>query len=180
MIDNHKKFIEVFNDHISRDKNSMISHENAISTDYKVTDINLINVSSSAEASLETFWATFLLDLQMVDEYGVIVKSIDTKYYLRTRSSDIEFIHSSMDEPYSYVWNLPKEVEKSLVIAILADMIDMDELCLMFLTPEIIEFMIEKKYILFDMFSDEAKIKYYEKFNDVIFLPKNVQDIFIF
>jgi len=180
MIDKHKKFTEVFNKHLNRDKEAMISYENAISDDYKIKDINLINVSSSAEASLESFWATFLLDLQMVDEYGNIVKLIDTKYYLRTRSSAIEFIQSSMESPYSYIWNLPKEVEKSLIVAMLADMISMDELCLMSLTMGIIEYMVEEDYIHLDMFDDESKIIYYEHFDNTIFLPKVVQDIFIF
>ena len=84
MIDNHKKFTEVFNKHLNRDKEAMISHENAISDDYKIKDINI----DPAEVEKVRYYPPRELQSIMINEHDKMTNGLynSLEIYFKTKN----------------------------------------------------------------------------------------------
>jgi hypothetical protein len=175
----YKRFKKAWKDLIDGQyKAQMLEYENAQDTDVEFTDIILQRISSCAEDKKPNFWSsvTVLLDVGADED----TNPMPTRYYIKTTPQRVSLQHDFMEENFTELWDTPSYVEKELVKALLADIVEEHEMCFEEFTKVSFDILFDQHYLSESQFSDEAKMKYYEMYGRDSLLPQEARELFIF
>jgi hypothetical protein len=176
---NYDRFKKVWKDLVDNQyKQSMLDFENANNNDVKFTDIELLKVSSCADGWTPHFWVSIEVGLWGYDD---IETPMPTRYYIKTTPDRVSLQQDFLEEHFTSVWDTPSYVEKELIKALLADIVDEYENCFLeeFTAPAF-RYLFERHYLSSSQFSEEAKMRYYEKYGEDSLLSQELKDMFIF
>jgi len=175
----YERFKEVWDGLIEDQfKQAMLDYENSNEPDTQFTDITLENVSSCADEKTPNFWASVnvSLDVKQYDD----TDALPTKYYILTTSDRVSLQHDFMEDDFTTIWNTPSYVEKELIKALLADIVEEYEMCFETFAKETFSILFSQQYLSISQFSEEARMRYFELFDEASLLTSEVRDMFLF
>lgn len=173
----YNTFKQTFEDVLKQYKQSMLDYENAQNDDVEFHDIKLNKVATCADGWTKHFWISITVDL-----YGNLVEEpMETRYYLKTTPEKVTLQHDQLEERFAELWDLPYSVEEELIEAILRDVVEEFEMCFYYeFTAPSFSRLFKDGYLNHDMFSETARLKYYEKYGEDSMLTQELIDMFIF
>ena len=170
-------FKAVWEDTMKKWKTEMLEFENQHNDDVEFNDIKLNRVATCADGWTKHFWVSIHVDL-----YGNLMdEPMETRYYLETKPNSVLLRQEMMNEGFSQLWNLPDSVEYDLIKAILKDVVEEYENCFLdeFTAPAFSR-LFEDVYLSQEQFSEEARMRYYQKYGEDSMLTAEAKEMFLF
>ena len=159
----------------------MLKNENENNDDYEFVSIDLKSIKTSAETELSDLWVDLEISLGAIDKKsGQLVTPVLTTYYILSDSRGIYLANKDTDDTFALIWDIDSTIEDQLIKAILNDMVEINEMCLIGLSKGAFDIIFKKEFLNKSDFSDKAIMSYYEQYDDASILSAEVQDIFLF
>lgn len=176
----YKRFRKAWKDLIEGQyKDQMLEYENANTDDFDFTDIIIKRISSCADNKDKNFWVSVTVTLDVAEHEDV--NPMPTRYYIKTTPERVSLQHDFLEDNFTEVWDTPSYVEKELIKAILADIVEEFEECFYEeFTTKSFSKLFESHYLSPSQFTDEMRMKYFQKYGEDSMLTKEAQEMFLF